>query len=170
MSDINQNADPLFLRDENLRQGIEMLFYAYRDFTAKPDEMLARYQLGRAHHRAIYFIGRHPGITMTELLDILHITKQSLSRVLGDVVAKNLVEQQVGPQDRRQRLLFLTPAGHDLEQALSEEQRRRVARAYSAAGADAVAGFRKVLLGMIDPGDHNRFAEQATTPGQTGRS
>jgi len=161
MSDVKPNADPLFLRDENLRQGIEMLFYAYRDFTAKPDEILAHYHLGRAHHRAIYFIGRYPGITMTELLAILHITKQSLSRVLGDVVNKNLVEQRVGLQDRRRRQLFLTTTGQELEQKLSAEQRQRFARAYSAAGADAVAGFRKVLFGMIDPDDHDRFVEQA---------
>ena len=80
MSDIKSPANPLFLREEELRQGIELLFYAYRDFTAEPDEMLAHFGFGRAHHRVIYFVGRYPEMTVTQLLGILRITKQSLSR------------------------------------------------------------------------------------------
>src|SRR5437762_11020173 len=102
-------TEPLFLREEELRQGIELLFYAYRDFTAEPDAMLARYGFGRAHHRVIYFVGRYPQLTVTELLGILRITKQSLSRVLGQLVRQGFIVQKPGPSDRRQRLLELTP-------------------------------------------------------------
>ena len=145
----------LFLREEELRQGIELLFYAYRDFTAEPDAMLARYGFGRAHHRVIYFVGRYPQLTVTELLGILRITKQSLSRVLGQLVRQGFIVQKPGPRDRRQRLLELTPAGTELERRLSENQRQRVANAYREAGGQAVEGFRKVMLGIIT-GDADR--------------
>jgi DNA-binding MarR family transcriptional regulator len=149
MSDIKSAANPLFLREEELRQGIELLFYAYRDFTAGPDEILASYGFGRAHHRVIYFVGRHPEMTVTELLAILRITKQSLSRVLSQLVRQGFIVQRAGTRDRRQRLLELTPKGVELERQLSENQRVRVANAYREAGAQAVDGFRKVMLGII---------------------
>ena len=114
MADVKTGPNPLFLREEELRQGIELLFFAYRDFTAEPDRILARYGFGRAHHRVIYFVGRHPSITVSELLGILNITKQSLSRVLGQLVREGFVSQRPGPQDRRQRLLTLTEKGEDL--------------------------------------------------------
>jgi DNA-binding MarR family transcriptional regulator len=149
----------LFLREEELRQGIELLFYAYRDFTAEPDAMLARYGFGRAHHRVIYFVGRYPQLTVTELLSILRITKQSLSRVLGQLVRQGFIVQKPGPRDRRQRLLELTPAGVELERQLSENQRRRVAKAYREAGAQAVEGFRNVMLGIMgSESDRAKFA------------
>src|SRR5882762_3765922 len=135
MSDIKSAANPLFLREEELRQGIELLFYAYRDFTAEPDEMLARYGFGRAHHRVIYFVGRHPEMTVTELLGILRITKQSLSRVLSQLIEQGFITQRAGERDRRQRLLGLTAKGIELERQLSENQRARVAKAYREAGA-----------------------------------
>ena len=94
------SANPLFLRDEELRQGMELLFFAYRDFTAEPDKILAGYNFGRAHHRVIYFVGRHPSITVSELLNILGITKQSLSRVLGQLLQDGFVVQRPGVQDR----------------------------------------------------------------------
>jgi DNA-binding MarR family transcriptional regulator len=151
-------ANPLFLREEELRQGIEMLFYAYRDFIAEPDAMLTERGLGRAHHRVIYFVGRYPGLHVSGLLDILQITKQSLSRVLGQLVDEGYIQQTPGAQDRRQRLLELTERGRELEQALTETQRRRIARAYREAGADAVEGFRKVMRGiMSDPRDRAKF-------------
>jgi DNA-binding MarR family transcriptional regulator len=149
MSDIKSAANPLFLREEELRQGIELLFYAYRDFTAGPDEILASYGFGRAHHRVIYFVGRHPEMTVTELLGILRITKQSLSRVLSQLVRQGFIVQRAGQRDRRQRLLELTEKGVELERQLSENQRIRVANAYREAGAQAVDGFRKVMLGII---------------------
>ncbi|HET8726110.1 MAG TPA: MarR family transcriptional regulator, partial [Alphaproteobacteria bacterium] len=158
MTDLKTIVNPLFLREEDLRQGIELLFYAYRDFTAEPDAMLAKMGLGRAHHRVIYFVGRHPQITVTELLRILRITKQSLSRVLGDLVGEGFVLQRQGTKDRRQRLLELTEAGRELERQLSENQRRRIARAYREAGAQAVEGFRTVLLGIMDPANREQVA------------
>src|SRR3954466_2417434 len=96
MVETKSAANPLFLREEELRQGIELLFYAYRDFTAEPDEMLASYGFGRAHHRVIYFVGRHPGMNVTGLLNILKITKQSLSRVLSQLVQEGFIEQRAG--------------------------------------------------------------------------
>jgi DNA-binding MarR family transcriptional regulator len=159
MADLKTLANPLFLRDDELRQAIELLFFAYRDFTAEPDAMLEKYGFGRAHHRVIYFVGRHPGMTVSDLLAILRITKQSLSRVLGQLVREDFIRQKTGPRDRRQRLLELTQKGIDLERQLSNEQRQRIARAYREAGADAVDGFRKVMLGIINPGDRQRFAQ-----------
>lgn len=154
MTDVKSAANPLFLREEELRQGMELLFYAYRDFTAEPDAMLAKIGLGRAHHRVIYFVGRHPGISVSELLSILRITKQSLSRVLGELVRKDFIVQRQGTRDRRQRLLHLTAKGEALERQLSENQRQRIARAYRQAGAAAVEGFRTVLLGVMDDDRH----------------
>ena len=156
MTDVNspipsdpQETDATYLRDEELRQGIEMLFYAYRDFTAEPDAILADYGFGRAHHRVIYFVGRYPGMSVSDLLGILQITKQSLSRVLGQLVREEFIVQTQGTQDRRQRLLELTEKGRRLERELTENQRARFARAYRDAGAEAVEGFRKVMLGMM---------------------
>ena len=157
MTDVKPSANPLFLREEELRQGMELLFYAYRDFTAEPDAMLAQYGFGRAHHRVIYFVGRYPNATVSDLLAILRITKQSLSRVLGQLVREGFVTQTRGPRDRRQRLLNLTPKGEELERRLSENQRALIARTYREAGAEAVEGFRKVLLGMIEEGDRTKF-------------
>ncbi len=152
------HANPLFLRDEELRRGIEMLFYAYRDFTSEPDAILAKYRFGRAHHRVIYFVGRYPGMAVSDLLNILKITKQSLSRVLGQLVREEFISQRQGTRDRRQRLLELTEMGRELERQLTQNQRERIARAYREAGADAVEGFRKVMLGvMSSDGDRDRF-------------
>ncbi|HKH79661.1 MAG TPA: MarR family transcriptional regulator [Stellaceae bacterium] len=164
MADVKSAANTLlFLREEELRQGIELLFYAYRDFTAEPDAMLARYGFGRAHHRVIYFVGRYPRLSVTELLGILRITKQSLSRVLGQLVRQGFIVQKPGPRDRRQRLLELTPAGVELERQLSENQRQRVAKAYREAGAQAVEGFRNVMLGIM--GSESDRAKFARPPG-----
>ena len=152
------SANPLFLRDEELRQGIEMLFYAYRDFIAEPDAILRRSGFGRAHHRVIYFVGRYPDTTVSALLDILQITKQSLSRVLGQLVREGYIQQVKGQQDRRQRLLRLTDKGRDMERQLTADQRARFARAYRDAGVEAVDGFRKVILGLISRDeDRDRF-------------
>jgi DNA-binding MarR family transcriptional regulator len=154
MADINNQGeapgpDLPAPRDEAIRQGIELLFFAYRDFTAEPDAILARYGFGRAHHRVVHFVGRHPQMTVGDLLGILRITKQSLNRVLGQLVRQGFIVQHRGAQDRRQRLLELTPSGRELERGLSELQRARVEAAYCQAGAQAVDGFRAVLLGII---------------------
>jgi DNA-binding MarR family transcriptional regulator len=141
----------LFLTDDQLRQGIELIFFAYRGFTADPDRILEEMGYGRAHHRAVHFINRRPGLTVNELLEILGVTKQSLNRVLRQLVEDGLVESRIGRTDRRQRNLHLTEKGRVLEQELSAAQRRRMRAAFSSAGPDAVVGFRKVLEGMIDP-------------------
>ena len=158
MPDLKSGANLLFLREEELRQGIELLFFAYRDFTAEPDEMLAEYGFGRAHHRVIYFVGRHAGLSVSELLGVLKITKQSLSRVLSQLVEQGFIIQRAGETDRRRRHLELTDKGVELERRLSENQRQRIARAYREAGAAAVEGFRRVMVGIIsDEDDRKRF-------------
>src|ERR1700752_584487 len=134
MADIKSLANPVFPQEDEVRQGIELLFFPYRDFTAEPDAILTRYGFGRAHHRVIHFVGRHPQMTVSELLGILRITKQSLSRVLGQLVRQEFVLQRPGPLDRRQRLLELTPKGRELERQMSEPQRARIANAYRQAG------------------------------------
>jgi DNA-binding MarR family transcriptional regulator len=156
MSDINWSAHPHHISDENVREGIELLFFAYRDFTAEPDAILARYGFGRAHHRIVHFVGRHPQMTVSELLAVLRITKQSLNRVLGQLVRQAFILQQRGSHDRRQRLLELTPKGRELERELSAPQRARIATAYRQAGPQAVDGFRKVMLEIIAGEDDRR--------------
>ncbi|KPQ18399.1 MAG: transcriptional regulator, MarR family [Rhodobacteraceae bacterium HLUCCO18] len=140
----------LFLTDEQLRRGIEAMFFAYRGFTADPDKILQEYGYGRAHHRAIHFINRAPGTTVNNLLSILGVTKQSLNRVLRTLVDDGLVESRVGTRDKRERHLYLTEAGADLERQLSEAQRNRMRAAFRNAGPEAVAGFRAVLEEMMD--------------------
>src|SRR5712691_8115746 len=108
MSDIKSLVLPSAPTEDEVRQGIELLFFAYRDFTAEPDAILRQYDFGRAHHRVIHFVGRRPEMTVGELLGILRITKQSLSRVLSQLVQQGFIIQRSGPRDRRQRLLDLT--------------------------------------------------------------
>jgi DNA-binding MarR family transcriptional regulator len=152
----------LFLTDEQLRKGIEAMFFAYRGFTADPDRILEGMDYGRAHHRALHFIHRSPGTTVSNLLSILGVTKQSLNRVLRTLVEDGLVEQRVGRQDRRERHLHLTDKGAALERELSDAQRARMRAAYRAAGPQAVQGFRQVLEAMMDPEmrrQYNRMKE-----------
>jgi DNA-binding MarR family transcriptional regulator len=146
----------LFLTDEQLRKGIEAMFFAYRAFTADPDRILENLEYGRAHHRAIHFINRQPGLTVNTLLSVLGVTKQSLNRVLRTLVEDGLVEARVGRKDKRERHLYLTEKGAGLERELSEAQRTRMRAAYRTAGPAAVAGFRQVLEAMMDP-DLRRF-------------
>jgi len=149
----------LFLTDEQLRKGIEAMFFAYRGFTADPDRILATMAYGRAHHRAMHFVSRTPGTTVNNLLSILGVTKQSLNRVLRTLIDDGLVESKVGARDRRERHLFLTPEGMALEQRLSDAQRKRMRSAYRKAGPEAVAGFRTVLEAMMDPNLLRHFQE-----------
>ena len=132
-----------------MRQGIELLFFAYRDFTAEPDAILAQYGFGRAHHRVIHFVGRHPQMTVGELLGILRITKQSLSRVLGQLVRQGFIVQRPGPHDRRQRLLELTPKGASSSGSCRSRSGRGSPTPIAKPELAAVEGFRKVLLGII---------------------
>ncbi len=147
----------LFLTDEQLRKGIEAMFFAYRGFTADPDRILADLAYGRAHHRAIHFINRSPGTTVNNLLAILGVTKQSLNRVLRALFEDGLVRSEIGQRDKRERHLYLTEAGAELEQRLSDAQRDRMRAAYRAAGPEAVAGFRQVLEAMMDKDMRHRY-------------
>lgn len=140
----------LYLREPELRRGMELLFFAYRDFTQASDSLLAEYGFGHAHRRALYFIAKDSGLTVSCLLRVLRITKQSLNRVLNELQERGLVEQRVGVTDRRQRRLFLTAAGAALERQLFDVIRTRMAKAYADAGPQAVAGFWSVLGGLMD--------------------
>ncbi|MGH1413812.1 MAG: MarR family winged helix-turn-helix transcriptional regulator [Pelagimonas sp.] len=153
MADPNSSSGEtlLFLTDEQLRQGAEAMFFAYRGFTADPDRILAGLSYGRAHHRALHFIHAAPGTTVNNLLNTLGVTKQSLNRVLRTMIDDGLVESKVGRNDRRERHLHLTEEGNALERQLSDAQRARMRAAYKQAGPEAVAGFRKVLESMMDP-------------------
>lgn len=143
-------ASLLFLREEEMRLAQDLLFFAYRDFTCAADRVLAELDLGRAHHRALHFIGRNPGISVSELLAILRITKQSLARVLSTLIGRGYVIQTPGRSDRRRRRLSLTQAGASLERQLFERQRERLAGAYREAGGAAVEGFRRVMRGIME--------------------
>ena len=152
MSDVRPGGESLlFLTDEQLRKGIEAMFFAYRGFTADPDRILEGMEYGRAHHRALHFIHRSPGTTVTNLLSILGVTKQSLNRVLRTLIDDGLVRSEKGRVDGRERHLYLTQKGEALERQLSDAQRARMRAAYRAAGPAAVAGFRQVLEAMMDP-------------------
>ena len=141
----------LFLTDDQLRKGIEAMFFAYRGFTADPDRILEEKGYGRAHHRALHFIHRNPATTVNNLLAILGVTKQSLNRVLRTLIDDGLVLNEVGTRDRRERHLSLTDAGVALEKELSNAQSERMRDAYRQVGPDAVRGFRTVLEAMMDP-------------------
>ena len=148
----------LYLTDEQLRQGIEAMFFAYRGFTADPDRILDELSYGRAHHRAIHFINRAPGTTVNNLLALLGVTKQSLNRVLRTLISDGLVESRVGTLDKRERHLYLTQKGRTLEGRLSDAQRARMRAAYRETGPEAVAGFRQVLEAMMDPDMRRAYA------------
>ncbi|MCK9914525.1 MarR family transcriptional regulator [Microbacteriaceae bacterium K1510] len=129
---------------------IELLFFAYRDFVGDPDEALAKFGFGRAHHRVLHFVSRNPGMKVADLLDILNITKQSLSRVLKQLVDEGYVLQKEGDQDRRQRLLYGTPKGEALSRKLDDLQTRRIMRAFAELGPGAHEAARRFLTAMID--------------------
>jgi DNA-binding MarR family transcriptional regulator len=129
---------------------IELLFFAYRDFISDPDEVLATFGFGRAHHRVLHFINRNPGITVAELLDILRITKQSLGRVLKQLIDQGYVMQKEGQHDRRQRLLYVTPAGEALAMRLAGLQTARIARALAELGPGAYESARRFLIAMLN--------------------
>ena len=142
--------------EEYLRQSIELLFFAYRDFTGDADAVLSDFGFGRAHHRAIYFIGRNPRISVSDLLEILKITKQSLSRVLNQLIEEEYVVQETDRTDRRRRLLELSEKGTALERKLTARQCHRITQAFEAAGDEGVDAFRAILRGIIDPDDRHR--------------
>lgn len=153
----------LFLTDDQLRKGIEAMFFAYRGFTADPDRILEDKGYGRAHHRAIHFINRSPGTTVNNLLSILGVTKQSLNRVLRTLIDDGLVRSDVGTRDKRERHLYLTETGEVLERELSNAQRKRMRAAFRQAGPEAVVGFRHVLEAMMDSDMRRHYAKLTET-------
>ena len=132
---------------------IELLFFAYRDFTSDPDAILATFDFGRAHHRVIHFVDRNPGLTVADLLDILKITKQSLGRVLKQLVDGGFIHQVTGPRDRRQRLLYATAEGRALAARLSAPQSRRIRAALARLDPQARQTVSQFLFAMIDPAE-----------------
>lgn len=144
-------GSPLYLRDEELKEGANLLFFANAELFAGEDELLAEAGIGRAHRRALHAIARNPGLTVSALLRHLKVTKQSANRVLNDLLAAGYVERTSAVSDRRMRQLRLTTKGNKLEAALWESQRPRLARAFREAGPEAVSGFRRVLAALTAP-------------------
>ncbi len=144
-------ADPIPcpFNESDIRRGIELIYFGYSHLTRMADQRLETQGLGRAHHRVLYFISRQPGLNVSELLRLLNVTKQSLSRVLGELTQRGLVELRTSAQDRRQRLLFLTPDGATLESALFGDLSSRLSAAYAEAGNESVPGFWAILTSLI---------------------
>ncbi len=133
---------------------IELFFFAYRDFTQGPDAILQEFGFGRAHHRILHFVNRYPGLRVADLLDILKITKQSLARVLKQLVDEDIIEQRPGKSDRRERRLFVTKRGRELAERLIEPQLARISKALKCSGMESEEISRKFLVNMIDPLEH----------------
>ncbi len=150
---VSPPASPLFLREDEIRRGVELLYFGYTRLTNAIDQDLAKQGLGRAHHRALYFIARQPGLTVGDLLKLLAITKQSLGRVLKELHERDLVITTLGVVDRRQKLLRLTDRGAELERELFDQLRQRLASAYASAGQESVTGFWHVLEGLVPEQD-----------------
>lgn len=151
--DAKAGPNPRFLTEEELRLGMELLFQAHRSVTGQLDTALAAAHLGHAHFRVMWLLGGRPGLTVTEVLSLLHVTKQSLGRTTGELLERGLIQQQTAAEDRRRRVLSLTPAGRALEAEWLDLLGRSFRRAYRLAGAGAVEGFRTVLLGLVRPRD-----------------
>jgi DNA-binding MarR family transcriptional regulator len=158
MTDINLTTIPSQSTSADARPAdapafdlIELLFFAYRDFVGDADEILAKFGFGRAHHRVLHFVNRNPGMKVAELLDILRITKQSLGRVLKQLIDEGYVEQKEGAKDRRQRLLFVTPKGEALALRLAALQTARIGRALAGFGVADRDAARRFLIAMLDP-------------------
>jgi DNA-binding MarR family transcriptional regulator len=169
MADINHSLAARRLRaatEDSVVDLIELFFFAYRDFISDPDAILAKSNFGRAHHRVLHFVDRNPGLTVADLLDILKITKQSLARVLKELVDSGFIEQRTGLEDRRQRLLFATPAGRALSASLSAPQERRIKAALAPLGPDARATLTAFLFGMIDAQERMKAATLVDREGE----
>ncbi len=147
---------------------IELLFFAYRDFVSDPDALLEQLGFGRAHHRVVHFVGRDPGMTVAQLLDILRITKQSLGRVLKDLIDEGYVFQKEGETDRRQRLLYLTEAGEELRKRLMAPQMSRIRRAVSEASGNGSISMRDILYHLISPENREGVREWIDGAGKPG--
>ena len=159
MAASNQSASAQFLREPELRRGLELLYFGNSHIVRSIDRGLAAQGLGRAHHRALYFMARKPDMTVSELLSLLAIPKQSLGRVLNELATRGLLETRPGDRDRRQRLLRLTPAGAAMEAQLFDALRDKLAKAHARAGQQAVTGFWTVLEGLIPEQERGRIED-----------
>ena len=158
MADLNKLLSPLYLNDREIRKIIELMFFSYRDFTAGPDKILEKINFGRAHHRVIYFVGKKNNLTIKELLSILKITKQSLSRVLNQLVKEKYIILSTG-EDKRTKKLSLSKKGHDLEKKLSDIQITKIYNVIKKFEEIDINGFKKVLFEMIDYDNQKKFDE-----------
>ena len=152
-------ANLLFLREAEIRAAQDMLFFAYRDFTNAADVILEELGLGRAHHRVLHFVHRYPGLKVADLLDVLRITKQSLGRVLKQLLDEGYIVQKIGNNDRRQRLLYATPKGEALVARLAGLQTDRITRALANIDAAGTETVRQFLRAMIDRDDPDKVLE-----------
>ena len=153
------DSSPAQAAGEPVFDVIELLFFAYRDFVGDADEALAKFGFGRAHHRVLHFVTRHPGMKVADLLDILNITKQSLGRVLKQLVDQGYVLQKEGESDRRQRLLYATPKGEALAMKLAGLQTERIAHALADIGPGAHEDARRFLIAMINAGGRDNVLQ-----------
>jgi len=158
MTDLNKLLTPLFLSEKEIRKIIELMFFSYRDFTTGPDKVLEKIKFGRAHHRIIYFVGKKEKITIKELLSILQITKQSLSRVLNQLVKEKYIFLSTGA-DRRTKNLSLTKKGFELENKLSTIQIKKIKNIIKNADENDINGFKTMLYEMIDEKNKIKFDE-----------
>ena len=158
MTALNKLFNPLFLSNKEIKKVIELLFFSYRDFTAGPDKILEKIKFGRAHHRIIYFVGKKNNITIKDLLAILQITKQSLSRVLNQLVSEGYVNVTTG-YDKRTKDLSLTQKGIDLEDKLSTIQINKIKKIISKSEESDINGFKRILYDMIDDNNKIKFNE-----------
>ncbi len=156
--------------DEPIWDLIELLFFAYRDFVGDPDEVLSKLGFGRAHHRVLHFVNRNPGMKVAELLDILRITKQSLGRVLKQLVDQGYVVQREGAQDRRQRLLYVTAKGEQLALKLAMLQTERLSRALAELGPGAHEAARRFLAAVIDTDNRDAVLRQIARGDRAGKA
>ena len=153
-----RDSSVLFLREEAVRRGIDLLFFAHNHFWRTIDAQLAEQNMGRAHFRALYFIARQPSLTVSDLLSFLGVSKQSLGRTLKELKARSLIQTQPGLYDRRQRELYLTASGEATESALFAALREAMSRAYSDVEQEAVTGFWQVSEALIPPHERSRIA------------
>jgi DNA-binding MarR family transcriptional regulator len=152
------------LPEAKLLEFAELLFFAYRDFTRDPDAILKDFGFGRAHHRVLHFVNRHSGLRVADLLDILTITKQSLSRVLKQLIDKGYIVQQAGSSDRRERLLFPTDRGRALAERLAAPQLVRLSEALKSAGPGAEAALRRFLESMVNAEERPKVSSIMASP------
>ena len=158
MTDLNKLLTPLYLNETEIRKAVELIFFSYRDFTAGPDRILEKINFGRAHHRVIYFVGKQKKITIKELLSILQITKQSLSRVLNQLVKEKFILVSTGI-DKRTKNLSLTKKGEDLEKELSTIQINKIRNVLKQFNEKDINGFKKILYAMIEEKNKKKFDE-----------